>query len=65
MIERINKTEEIRTELVREGKVSFLDKPEQKEAMLKLNDGLLEDRRRFKVMEKNSFETSSRVVLTS
>jgi len=65
MIERINKSEEIRAELVREGKVSFLDQPEHNEAMLKLNEGLLEDRREFKVKEKNSFTAASKVILTS
>ncbi len=65
MIERINKTEEIRERLVRDGKVSSLDTPEQKEAIDRLNEELTEVRREYKVKEKNSFATASKVVLTN
>jgi predicted nucleotide-binding protein (sugar kinase/HSP70/actin superfamily) len=64
MIERINRTEEIREKLIRESKVSFLDSPAQKEAINRLNEELAEVRRDYKVKEKNSFETASKVVLT-
>ncbi|NCA76148.1 MAG: hypothetical protein EOM90_07420 [Alphaproteobacteria bacterium] len=64
MIERFSKTEELRTQLMRDGKVSFLDTPVHNEAIEKLNVELAEVRRDYKVKEKNSYASASNVVLT-
>jgi len=64
MIEHINRTEEIRARLFEEGKVSFLDEPNQIKAIEKLNEEMAEVRRDYKIKEKNSFSTASQVVLT-
>jgi len=64
MIERFNKTEELRTRLMRDRKVSSLDTPIHNEAIEKLNVQLAEVRRDYKVKEKNSYTSASNVVLT-
>jgi hypothetical protein len=64
MIERINKTQEIRDKLELEGKVTVLNSPEQQATITKLNEELAEVRREYKVKERNSFVTASKVVLT-
>jgi len=64
MIERFNKTEELRAQLLRDGKVSSLDTPIHNEAIEKLNVQLAEVRRDYKVKEKNSYASASNVVLT-
>lgn len=47
MINRINKTEDIRKRLREEGKVEYLDKPEHVDAMIRMNEQLEKDHQDF------------------
>lgn len=65
MIQKINRTEEIKEQLRKEGKVNILDTPRHIEAINKLNEEMEEVRRDYKVKDSNSQASASNVVLTA
>lgn len=65
MIKKVNKTEEIRTKLIQDNKIGYLDSPEQIKAIVTMNEEMEEVRREYKLKEKNSQSSASNVVLTA
>lgn len=65
MIQPVSKAEAIRSRLQAEGKVVYLDKPEDIATMVKMNTQLQTIRREFLVKDKNSRQAAAKVVLTT
>jgi hypothetical protein len=65
MIQKISKTQEIKEQLKREGKHSFLDQPQHVEAIAAMNEQLEAVRREYQVKERNSQITAAEVILNS
>jgi len=62
-IERICKTEEIHKRLKEEGKVRYLDSPEDIKIMEEMNEQLMRVRREFRIKEYNSEHDSNIVYM--
>jgi hypothetical protein len=65
MIVKINKTEEIRDRLRKEGKVNSLDSNEHIQAMVKMNKALEDLKREYLIKDKLSQISASQTVLNS
>ena len=65
MIIKINKAELIITRLKAEGKVTYLDSPEQQKAILEMNTEMEDVKREYQLKERNSQISAANVVLNS
>lgn len=65
MIKKINKTEEIKEQLNKVGKITYLDSPKHIEAIVRMNEEMEEVRRDYMEKEKNSQISAATVVLTA
>jgi hypothetical protein len=65
MIEKISKSEEIKAKMKAEGKVTFLDKPDHRQAIINMNEQLEAVRRDFQNKDRNSQITAATVILTA
>ena len=65
MIKKISKTEEIKTQLQNDGKVTKLDQPGHVAAIEAMNRQMQQVRREFQVKDRNSQINAARVILTS
>ena len=65
MIQKINRTEEIREKFRKEGKVNTLNSPQHIEAINKMNKEMEGVKRDYKVKDSNSQASASTVVLTA
>jgi hypothetical protein len=64
MIE-VNETEDIKAQLKAEGKVIYLDKPENIAAIAAMNVQMEAVRKEFQVKDRNSQLEASKVILTA
>lgn len=64
MLKKINKTEELRSQLLTQGKVTTANSAEHRAATKKLNEGMKKVKRDFKVKEKKSEASASYICLT-
>ena len=65
MISKISKTETIRAKMVEEGRVTFLDQPEDIAAIEEMNSQLEDVRREYQLKNRNSQISASNVILTA
>ena len=65
MIQKINKTEEIRERLKAEGKVRYLDPPEDLKAITELNQRLVELKREYIFKSRRSEMSASKVIFNA
>jgi hypothetical protein len=65
MIKKISKTETFRAKMKKEGKVTFLDKPEHIAAIVAMNEQLETVRREYQAKDRNSQINAIKVILTA
>ena len=64
MIKKISRTEEIKEKLTKDGKVSYLDKPEHVQAIIVMNEHMEAVRRDYQAKDRNSQNSAAGVTLT-
>lgn len=65
MIVKINKTEEIRNRLKKEGKITYLDSNEHIQAMVKMNKALEDLKREYIIKDKLSQISAAQTFLNA
>lgn len=65
MIKRISKARNIKEKLRKEGKSSFLERPEHLAAIVAMNEQLEIAKREYQIKDRNSQITAANVILNS
>ena len=65
MIKKISRAQEIEEQLKKDGKISYLDKPEHIKAILAMNKEMEEVKRLYKVKERKSEISAANLFLTA